>query len=150
MARLDWNAQQKFVPLFPGMNVFRVACCLHSSMGNSKNIPFTKLVRLRLTCRQELAQQILPIHRVLATLLPLVEFRERDPRDECVPGCEEGHVLPQRVSPQEMIQERDLTNDAIVPLRIVDGFDSTVHVDASIKEAEFSRKCHFSENLQSG
>lgn len=99
-------------------------------MRNRKNIPVAKLIRLSLTRGQQLAQQILPIHTILAALLPLLELRQCDTRDEGVLGREERHVLPQRISPEKIVEEGHLAHDAVVPLRIVDSFDAAVNIDA--------------------
>jgi hypothetical protein len=120
---------------------------LHSSVRNSKDVPFAKLVRLRLTCGQQLTQQILPVHGILARLLPLLEFRERNPRNEGVLGCQKRHILPQGISAKQIVHEGDLADDAIIPLRIIDCLDATIHVEAGVEEAEFAGEGHLAQDL---
>jgi hypothetical protein len=147
--RLDRNVQRiQHSSFLVGGGHFRESWLgLHSSVRNSKDVPFAKPVRLRLTCGQQLAQQILPVDGILACLLPLLEFRERNPRNESVLGCQKRHVLPQGISAKQMIHEGDLANDAVIPLRIIDCLDATIHVEAGVEEAEFAGEGHLAQDL---
>jgi hypothetical protein len=120
---------------------------LHGPVRHGENISFAKPVGLRLMSSQQLTQKVLSVGLVFRTLLSFFEFGDRNSSNESILGRQKRNISPQRIPSKELIEERDLSNDAVVPLGIVDGLDCIVHIKASIKETKFSGEGYFAKNL---
>ena len=101
------------------------------------------------------SEQVFPA--VAASALALLVGRKRpalahlvqcDARDKGVSGIEERDEFPEGVLAEQVVKLRDLTDEAVVTLRVIDSLDGALDVDAGLKESEGAAKGDLTQHVE--
>ncbi len=109
-------------------------------MCNRKDITLPERIRRPVMRRHKLAHQILPagLEFFGTYLLPLSHLLQRHARDQELARIEARYVFPKWVPPESKVPLRNLPDNAIVPLHVVDGLDRLLQIVARLDEAELA------------
>lgn len=124
-------------------------------MSNSEYITLPKPLRIFQVSLDQTRHEILASiaapqqsRIILRKGLSLGHLLERHPCDQRILGAQPGDKLPQRITPQQLVQLGNLADHAVIRLRVIDRLNGVVHVTAFSEEPEASAKSDFSEDIE--
>lgn len=113
-----------------------VATSKNSSVCDGENIPGPKSFWVFFVGYDQAIKQIFIFDFSLRVVM-FLNLSQSSSSDESVFRGEEGNVLPKWISSENVVEPWYLSNEAVIPLGVVNGLDCTVDVNTCFQETEF-------------
>lgn len=118
-------------------------------MCNCKHIALPKRFwRLFVRCEQ-LGKEVFALNLLAAERVPLVYLFQRHTCDQEVAGAQRRHIFPQGIASEDKVPLRDLANDTVVPLHVVNRFDGFFQILSSFEKSKLAGKGNLPKNVES-